>query len=203
MTAPVPDTPVPVPERPRRDWNAVAAIIAALIGLLALVVSGYTAMLQRQQVRAAVWPYPQPGISPSLRKLTLGNVGVGPAMIRGVHVYVDGKPQRDWPAVFGALGLADLANTPYSTTNGVVLPAGGVIQKLAFRDDASFARFYAQYPRLQMHLCYCSALDECWHYDERRADRGRQRQAVDACPAPGPDEFTDNRLAIDVEEAMR
>jgi hypothetical protein len=31
-------------------------VIAAGIGLLALLVAGYTAYLQRQQVRAQVWP---------------------------------------------------------------------------------------------------------------------------------------------------
>jgi hypothetical protein len=181
----------------------MAALIAALIGLLALFISGYTAMLQRQQVRAAVWPYPQPGISPSQRELTLTNKGVGPAMIRGVQVYVDGQPQRDWTSVFTALGLQDLANTPYSTINGVVLAAGDEVRQLAFHDADAFTRFYAQYPRMQLRLCYCSALDECWDYDERTADRGRDRRRVAECPAPRADAFVDNRLALDVEAAVR
>ncbi len=41
----------------RRDGSGLAAVIAAFVGLLALCVSGYTAYLQRQQVRAQVWPY--------------------------------------------------------------------------------------------------------------------------------------------------
>ena len=203
MPAPAenPGTPEPAPSR--RDWNAAAAIIAALIGLLALVVSGYTAVLQRQQVRAEVWPYLQSGISPSQRTLSLENKGVGPAMVRGIEIYVDGRPQRDWSEVFTALGLADLANTPYSTINGVVLAAGDRVQQLAFKDRDAFVRFYAQYPRIQMNLCYCSALQECWQYDERQAERGRDREPVDRCPAPGPNEFVDNRLALDVEAAVR
>src|SRR5689334_17738839 len=88
-----------------RDWNGVSAVIAALIGLLALCVSGYTAYIQRQQVRAQVWPYLEPGISGSKRELLLFNKGVGPAIIEGVQVLVDGKPQRNWNAVFRALGL--------------------------------------------------------------------------------------------------
>jgi hypothetical protein len=32
------------------------AVIATLVGLCALCVSAYTACVQRQQVRAAVWP---------------------------------------------------------------------------------------------------------------------------------------------------
>ena len=202
MQAPAgPDAPGPAPSR--RDWNAAAAIIAALIGLLALVVSGYTAMLQRQQVRAEVWPYLQSGISPSQRTVSLENKGVGPAMIRGVEIYVDGRPQRDWGGVFTALGLADLANTPYSTINGVVLAAGDRVQQLSFKDTDAFVRFYAQYPRIQMNLCYCSALQECWQYDEREAERGREREPVERCPVPGPNEFVDNRLALDVEAAVR
>lgn len=197
--SPVPSGPAPS----RRDWNAMAAVIAALIGLLALAVSGYTAMLQRQQVRAEVWPYLQTGISPSQRMLSLENKGVGPAMIRGVEIYVDGRVQRDWPGVFTALGLPDLAGTPYSTINGVVLAAGDRVQQLSFKDTDAFVRFYAQYPRIQMRLCYCSALQECWQFDERRPDRGRERQLIDRCPAPGPDEFVDNRLALDVEAALR
>ena len=50
-----------VQTRRRRDWNGVSAVIAALIGLLALLVSGYTAVLQQQQVRAQVWPYIETG----------------------------------------------------------------------------------------------------------------------------------------------
>jgi len=31
-------------------------VIATIVGFLALCVSGYTAYMQRQQVRAATWP---------------------------------------------------------------------------------------------------------------------------------------------------
>jgi hypothetical protein len=38
-----------------REWEK-GAVIASCIGWLALVVSGYAAWIQRQQVRAQVWP---------------------------------------------------------------------------------------------------------------------------------------------------
>lgn len=186
----------------RRDWNALAAVIAALIGLLALTVSGYTAWLQRQQVRAEVWPYLQTGISPNRQIMTLENKGVGPALIRSVKLYVDRKPQRTWPDAFDALGLHDLREQPQSTINGVVLAPGDVIQQMAFRDAGRFAQFYAQYPRIELEVCYCSALDECWLYDERAEDRGRRRMPVAQCPAPDADEFIDNKL-LDTGAAVR
>ena len=50
-----------VPSAPKRNWDASAAVIAAFIGLLALLLSAYTAHLQRTQVRAQVWPALQAG----------------------------------------------------------------------------------------------------------------------------------------------
>ena len=77
------------------------------VGLLALCVSGYTAYLQRQQVRAQVWPYLEPGISGSKRDVMLFNKGVW----AGHHpqredLLVDGKPQPNWNRPF----LAALAS---------------------------------------------------------------------------------------------
>ena len=72
------------------------AIIATLVGLCALCVSGYTAYMQRQQVRAAVWPILQFNSSNAPIHFILANKGVGPAIIRHVVVKVDGQPVRNW-----------------------------------------------------------------------------------------------------------
>ena len=53
----------PAASRRMIRWDAVAAIIASLVGLLALVVGGYTAYIQREQVQAQVWPYLLPASS--------------------------------------------------------------------------------------------------------------------------------------------
>ncbi len=90
-----------------RNWDALAALIAALIGVLALLVSGYTAYIQRQQVRAQVWPYLLVGNYDPERAIGVLNKGVGPAIVGSVQVFVDGKPQRTWKQVFAALGLPD------------------------------------------------------------------------------------------------
>jgi hypothetical protein len=43
-------------EKEKRRASRYDAVIATFVGFLALCVSGYTAYMQRQQVRAAVWP---------------------------------------------------------------------------------------------------------------------------------------------------
>lgn len=173
-------------QRRRRDWNGVSAVIAALIGLLALCVSGYTAWLQRQQVRAQVWPYIESGLSQSGRYVLLANKGVGPARIGTVQMFVDGKPHPDWNSIFDALGL-EFDPPPYSTVHGIVISAGGVVQQLAFRDEAQFLQFDSLYARLDVAVCYCSSLGECWYLDERETDSALQRRRVESCPRSDQD----------------
>src|SRR5256885_9301723 len=71
-------------------------VIATFIALLAVCVSGYTAYMQRQQVRAAVWPILEFDTSNGPIQFTLANKGVGPAFIRHVIVRVDDQPVRTW-----------------------------------------------------------------------------------------------------------
>src|SRR5258708_22152588 len=84
-------------ERATRGASRYDAVIATFVGLCALCVSGYTAYMQRQQVRAAVWPILEFDSSnaPDIH-FTLANKGVGPAIIRHVIVKVDGEPVRNW-----------------------------------------------------------------------------------------------------------
>jgi hypothetical protein len=179
----------------RREWDGLAAVIAALVGLLALCVSGYTAYLQREQVRAQVWPYLQTGISGSMRELTLVNKGVGPALIRSVQIYVDGKPQHDWDGVYAALGLKFEHRPPYSTVNRVVLSAGEHITQVLFRDADDFNLYARQATRVEMRLCYCSTMNECWMRDEREKDPALVHHEVATCPARSQDDFIDNENA--------
>lgn len=189
--------------RKHTEWDAVAAVIAALIGLLALGVSGYTAILQREQVRAEVWPYLQPAVMIEQDKLVISieNKGVGPALVGGLRIYVDGQPQQRWPDVLDALGLSDLRNTRASTVNGVVIAQGETVQQLGFDNPADFQHLLDQYPRIERVLCYCSTLGDCWILDERERRPAHRRTSIAACPAPGPDEFLDNEMPPALQEA--
>lgn len=178
-----------------RNWDGVAAIIAALVGLLALCVSGYTAYIQRQQVRAQVWPYLEPGVSGAQHEIVLFNKGVGPAIVRSLQIFVDGKPQRDWDQIYAALGLKFEHKPPYSTVNGVVLSPNDRIDVVIFQSGDDFNAFIKQADRMKTRLCYCSTLNECWVYDEREKDQSRRYREIDFCPAKSKDNFIDNEAA--------
>ncbi|HJU08809.1 MAG TPA: hypothetical protein VJ727_10060 [Rhodanobacteraceae bacterium] len=144
-------------------WDAVAAIVASLVGLLALVVAGYTAYIQRQQVSAQVWPYLIGGNSSGDRELLWINKGVGPAIVRDVRVTVDGKPQSDWKAVLRTMGFPTL-HYYQSTLAGNVLSPGEKLDWIKFNDEADYRAFMAAAQRVNFEAvtCYCSTLGECW-----------------------------------------
>ncbi|MET0230946.1 MAG: hypothetical protein ABW186_08465 [Rhodanobacteraceae bacterium] len=153
----------------RRQWDAVAAIVAALIGFLALVVSGYTAYVQRQQVRAQVWPWIVAGNNDLDHSLEVLNKGAGPAIIRSVQVFVDGKPRQNWDGVLDALGMPKPRPFQQSTINPNVLMPGEHVTVIKFPDEAPWRQFRTEATdRVWMNICFCSSLDDCWMYSDKR-----------------------------------
>lgn len=174
------------PDEPRTDtvrneirWDAVAAIIASLVGLLALFVGAYTAYIQREQVRAQVWPYLIGVKSNTNAKLMWMNKGVGPAIVKSTEVIIDGKPRRDWKAVVHAIGVAPL-NYDQSFLNGNVLSPGESINWLHFSNTGDYNRFMLAADRAGMavKVCYCSTLGDCWQTQFGNTDRA----PVARCP---------------------
>ena len=153
------------PERPR-NWDALAAVLAAGIGFLALVVSGYTAYIQRQQVRAQVWPYLIAGNDDGNQSVFVYNKGVGPAIVKSAQVFIDGKPQPDWAHVLAALGLP-AKEYSQSTLNPNVISAGEQVRVIHLLDGERWKIFRdAAAARMTLDICYCSTLDECWMYSD-------------------------------------
>ena len=181
----------------RRQWDAVAAIVASLIGFLALVVSGYTAYVQRQQVRAQVWPWLVAGNNDLEHSIEVWNKGAGPAIVRSVQVFVDGKPQRTWDDVLDALGMAKPHHFQQSTINPNVLTPTERVTIIKFPDEAPWKEFRAEATkRIGMSICFCSSLGDCWMYsDQRPVGYKLSTQLVnpiDECPRLRDDEVFNN-----------
>jgi hypothetical protein len=168
-------------------------IIATLVGVSALFVSGYTAYVQRQQVRAAVWPILEYSTSnqPTIR-FTVSNKGVGPAIIRHVVVTVDGQPVRNWREAFDKLLGPGVHRNSQSTINGKVLSAGESIDILVPHDDQShpltfenksdplFIKLAEERFRVAVEICYSSTLGECWTL--RNGPNGSSTTETRTCP---------------------
>jgi hypothetical protein len=163
-----------VPEqRETRGASRYDAIIATFVGLCALCVSGYTAYVQRQQVRAVVWPILEFDSSNAPIHFTLANKGVGPAIIRHVIVRVDGQPVRNWKEALGRILGPGEHHGSESDMSGRVLAAGESMSVLGPFDSAGkpltfdesnpeWVKMNKDRERITVEICYCSTLGECW-----------------------------------------
>lgn len=149
-------------------------IIATLVGISALFVSAYTAYVQRQQVRAAVWPILEfdSSNSPEIN-FTLANKGVGPAIVRHVIVKVDGQPVKNWLDVSEKLLGPGNHRFSESDMSGHVLSPGESITVFTPRHPDNSALVFdkanplwvtmnKERERVTVEICYASTLGECW-----------------------------------------
>jgi hypothetical protein len=161
-------------EKETRATTRYETVIATLIGCVAVCVAGYTAYMQRQQVRAVVWPILQFDSSnaPDIH-FTLANKGVGPALIRNVIVKVDNQPVKNWDeAMKKLLGPGEHLFSE-SDMNGYVLAPNESITVLTVHDANNNPLVYDKSNplwvtmnkerfRVTAEICYCSTLGECW-----------------------------------------
>jgi hypothetical protein len=163
-----------VPEdRETRRASRYDAVIATLVGFCALCVSAYTAYVQRQQVRAAVWPILEFDSSNAPIHFILANKGVGPAIIRHVIVKVDDQPVRNWrEALEKILGPGEHLGSE-SDMSGRVFAAGESMTVFTPRDPENnplnfdksnplWVKMNKDRLRVTVEICYCSTLGECW-----------------------------------------
>ena len=160
-------------ENETRAATRYETIIATFIALLAVGVAGYTACMQRQQVRAAVWPILEFDSSNGPIRFTLANKGVGPAIIKHVILKVDNRPVKNWAEVLEKILGPGYHPGEESDMSGRVFAAGESIAVFTPHDEAQnpipfdksnplWAKLDTDRSRVTVEICYCSTLGECW-----------------------------------------
>ena len=160
-------------EKETRGASRYDAIIATFIALLAVSVAGYTAYMQRQQVRAAVWPILEFDSSNGPIRFTLANKGVGPAIIKHVILKVDDQPVKNWAEVLEKILGPGYHPGEESDMSGRVFAAGESMNVFTPHDEAQnpipfdksnplWAKLDAGRGDVTVEICYCSTLGECW-----------------------------------------
>jgi hypothetical protein len=145
--------------------NDIVSAAATLIAVIALCTAVYQAKLMRDQSKAAVWPYLIQGSSGNNGfARIIQNVGLGPAVIRGFEVMVDGKPLRTWKEVAESLHIAPSWRGEKSTTfrAGLVLPTNTLTELIELPDTADVRLFRSGNDRVVTWVCYCSLFGDCW-----------------------------------------
>ena len=160
-------------DKETRGASRYDALIATFVGLCALCVSGYTAYVQRQQVRAAVWPILEFDSGNGPIQFSLANKGVGPAIIKHVIVRVDDQPVKNWAEVLEKILGPGYHRGAESDMSGRVFAAGESMNVFTPHDDAQtpvsfdksnplWEKLDSGRKRVTVEICYCSTLGECW-----------------------------------------
>jgi hypothetical protein len=146
----------------RRDLLAASA--SGFVAVLALATSTYNVYLQRQQIRAQVWPRLTLSTdwSDDVVTLQLQNRGVGPANVRRVRVTVDGARAFDWISAIRSILKKKAFRLPSinEIENQVMSPGQEIAPLKLIGPDA--ITLLKERRRLGIEICYCSSLDECW-----------------------------------------
>jgi hypothetical protein len=175
--------PEPAASSSSRRSDRLATLVSGLVAMLALGVSTYNVYLQRQQIRAQVYPRLSWGHG-NLDGFTydVRNSGVGPAEIAGLCVRVDGQPVTTWRELLDR--LPEKPPREPIMTSGIgarVLAPGELVHALQLRAGRSAELLNAQLDHVRTVLCYCSTLGECWETS------GFKAVAVAECtPCPRP-----------------
>jgi hypothetical protein len=186
-------------EKEMRGAIRYETVIATLIAVLAVCVAGYTAYMQRQQVRAAVWPILEFDSSNGPIRFSLANKGVGPAIIKHVVVKVDDYPVKNWAELLEKILGPGYHPGEESDMSGRVFAAGESINVFTPHDEAQnpipfdksnplWAKLDAGRRRVTVEICYCSTLDECWILRAVGLKPGTTTETRD-CPTPSATTF--------------
>jgi len=157
-------------------------------------VAGYTAYMQRQQVRAAVWPILEFDSSngPDIH-FTLSNKGVGPAIIRHVIVKVDAQPVKNWNELLDKLLGPGKHRYSESDMSGHVLAPNESMtvftphdvegNALTDRSNPLWVEMNKDRGRISVEICYSSTLGECWTLRASGLTAGSTTE-THRCPTP-------------------
>jgi hypothetical protein len=187
-------------ERATRGASRYDAVIATLVGLCALCVSGYTAYMQRQQVRAAVWPILEFDSGNAPIHFTLANKGVGPAIIRHVIVKVDDQPVKNWADVLQKILGPGYHPGEESDMSGRVFAAGESMNVFTPHDPENnplnfdksnplWVKLNKDRERVMVEICYCSTLGECWTLRAGGVTSASTTTETRRCPSPSAASF--------------
>jgi len=176
------------------------AIGALLISTVAALASIYQSRIIAQQFSATVWPYVSMDTtnSPSLLELDVRNDGLGPAIVRSVHLTYDGKPQASLEALFAQLAQdaqtrstiraalragQKLSLTTSTPVAGMVVAANSQHTIIRMEGSILVQQFRSRIKRFGLSLCYCSLTGTCWEQKLRNA--GDEPRVVRNCSNDG------------------
>jgi hypothetical protein len=140
-------------------------ICALLISAVACAASLYQLHVASSSISAQTWPYVTIGWSYANDEtgVAVDNDGLGPALIRDVVLTIDGREQHDALSAVRQIVSNPKAEVQiHALTRGVVIRAGRSLSLFVVRGPAPANELRAAQSRINLQICYCSILGQCW-----------------------------------------
>jgi len=169
-------------------WQTVLSVAGVFIAIVALYAALTESEAVRQQTAATVWPFVQLLIEDYDTEasagftMSLSNVGVGPARMRGLRLIVDGESIHDWEHAVTLLDGKVTAQVARNFVSNRVISPDETVVMISTMDADLARRFQIAVANLNTSItyCYCSIFDECWLADSRKDIQNPE--PVDECP---------------------
>ena len=183
-------------------WQTVLSLAGVFTGVVALYAALNESRAVREQTAASVWPYIQIIINDtdngtSARfALSFENVGVGPALMRGVELRLSGEPVRTWDDMASRLlGEAARVGVDFgrnSVSSLVIGPAEEVVAFQTNQRKLALAVQKAMYGgQASLRYCFCSIFDQCWLGNLQQKTGHTKPKPIETCPDFGGAAFLD------------
>lgn len=128
-----------------------------------------------EQLGAQVWPYVGESLTVggNTVKIAIENDGLGPAILRGISIDVDGVSRRGYveflhailgPNIVGRTKHGEKMSLDVSgVTAGSVVRAGESVDLLTFGSKRYAQTLLRAYSRIEFRACYCAVIPgKCW-----------------------------------------
>ena len=153
------------------------ALAAVVVSVASLFVARHQAQVMDRQLAASVWPlleYSTSNVTPTgvpRAVMSLRNAGIGPLRIRSFRVTRDQQAIGGFGDLVKGCCRSDTAAIRRMTivtsyVGGRVLPAGEGVEAIAVAFDTTSAAPFRRLQRamldVDVRLCYCSVLGDCW-----------------------------------------
>ncbi|RTE87433.1 MULTISPECIES: hypothetical protein [Gammaproteobacteria] len=158
-----------------KNPEMLIALSALFIGFLTAIISIYSAAIDRQYARAAVWPKLEIFRSFSAHSFSysVSNRGTGPAIIKYAIVKADTQYIERWSDLD-----AFSSNVRQSHISTTTMSSGQTIKAIEYSGELASSGIAEVDATLSIELCYCSIYDECW-----LVDRTNENRPVSQCDA--------------------
>src|SRR5580704_13547988 len=145
----------------RSDWFSLAAMIIALFALSVSVAQYVDARLHDQPRMTYEFDFE----APDGAGWFADNIGLGPAVLRGFKIIVDGTTIHNFDEFQAALALPEPARLQIRTPRvGTPYPVGysGHLFWIAAPTKANIDRLNTIWTKVAIQACYCSIHHQCW-----------------------------------------